>query len=99
MLSKASFLDKCEVIWAGGAPGLSPSFIALYYSVLALGAILRPREEELIGGMDNIQWSGKFSDEARQRSNSGTVTDLEMVQCNFFLASLALTKLSRNHLY
>jgi hypothetical protein len=86
MLCKATFLDKCELIWAGEASRLSSSFTALYYSVLSLGALLRPREEEPIGDMDNARWSRKFFDEARERCNSGTVTDLEMVQCNFFLA-------------
>jgi hypothetical protein len=96
ILAKTAFLDDCELIWAGNASRLSRSFIALYYSVLSLGALLRPREEEPIGSIDNVRWSRNFFDEARERSNSGTVTDLEMVQCNFLLARYSLSKAHLN---
>lgn len=85
ILDKAAFLGWCELIWTGNTSSLSQSFIALYYSVLSLGALLRPREEEPMSGADNVKWSRKCFDEARRRSSSAMVTDLEMVQCNFFL--------------
>lgn len=86
ILNKSAFLEKCEVIWTGKVSFLNHSFVALYYSILSLGALLRPREEEPISGIDNVRWSKRFYDEARAQSNSGAVTDLELVQCHFYLA-------------
>lgn len=89
ILDKHAFLARCELLWAGNMSSPDHSFVALVYSVLSLGALLRPKEEEPVGGIDNVQWSRKFFEEARSRSNLGMVTDLEMVQCNFFLACYA----------
>lgn len=57
ILAKPAFLEKCELIWAGRISSLSHSFVALYYTILSLGALLRPRDEDPIGGIDNVQWS------------------------------------------
>lgn len=86
ILDKSSFLARCELLWTCNTLSLSQSFVALYYSILSLGALLRPKEEELIGGIGNMQQSRKFFEEARRRSNPCMVMDLELVQCNFFLA-------------
>ncbi|KAJ5814626.1 C6 transcription factor [Penicillium riverlandense] len=71
ILDKPAFLAMCELLWAGNTSSLSQSFVALYYSILSLGALLRPREEEPIGGIDDVRWSRKFFEEARSRSNAG----------------------------
>jgi hypothetical protein len=87
ILDKAAFLERCEPLWSGNnyAPKDS-SFAALYYSLLAFGALVGTRDEEPIDGLDNLQWSRKFFDEAKSRCDKlGMVTDLEMVQCYFFL--------------
>ncbi|KAL6230897.1 fungal-specific transcription factor domain-containing protein [Aspergillus navahoensis] len=99
ILNKPAFLEKCELKWAGKVSSLSHSFVALYYSILSLGALLRPREEEIIGGLENVRWSKTFFDEARSRSNSSMVTDLEMVQCHFFLAKVCQNALNLHWAY
>ncbi|KAJ5802099.1 uncharacterized protein N7503_004549 [Penicillium pulvis] len=48
--------------------------------ILSLGALLRPKEEELIGSIGNMQQSRKFFEEARRRSNPCMVMDLELAK-------------------
>lgn len=91
ILDKSSFFEKCEVLWSGDEQAIKEhaSFVPLYYSVLSLGALVGYHDAEPIGGITNVQWSRKFFNEARQRFTSlEVVTDLEMVQAQFFLVSL-----------
>lgn len=79
-------MSRCEDLWTSEGSAVKSSFVALYFSVLSLGALVGPRSEELIGGQDNLAWSRKFFDESRTLCSAlGMVTDLEMVQCYFFL--------------
>ena len=83
-------MQKCEVLCSNSCDqqGHHPtsSFVALYYSVLALGAIVAVRGEEPIDSLSNLQWSRKFYDIAHTFCNQlGLVTDLEMVQCFFMM--------------
>lgn len=90
ILDKRDFMQKCENLWSNSCDheGNRPtsSFVALFYSVLALGAIVAVRGEESIDGLSNLLWSRKFYDIARTCCNHlGLVTDLEMVQCFFMM--------------
>lgn len=86
ILGKALFMRRCEDLWTSEDSAVKSSFVALYFSVLSLGALVGPRSDELIGGLDNLTWSRKFFDESRTLCSAlGMVTDLEMVQCYFFL--------------
>lgn len=90
ILDKTSFLERCEILWSGDENAISQvaSFVPLYYSVLSLGALVGYRDAEPVGGVSNQEWSRKFFNEARSRFTSlEIVTDLEMVQCYFFLVS------------
>ena len=82
-------MQRCEALWAGDRSDEAAhkgSFVALYYSVLSLGALVGAREEEPLEGVSNLEWSRRFFDEAKGMANRlGMVTDLEMVQCYFFL--------------
>ncbi|KAI8243551.1 putative transcriptional regulatory protein [Colletotrichum sp. SAR 10_99] len=90
------FFDRCEMIWSNQEAARTPSsFIALYYSILSLGALIGVREDEPIDGIENLQWSRRFFDEAKRRCDQlGMVTDLEMVQCYFFLAKVCQNELN-----
>lgn len=91
ILDKHRFLKKCEQLWSETDASQNSSFIALYYSILSLGALISVREEEPIDGISNRQWSRKFFDESLSHCyRLGMVTDLEMVQCYFFLVSRRL---------
>lgn len=86
ILSKSEFLDRCEKLQSGEGPAKETSFEALYYSLLSLGALIGPRDEDPVDGISNMQWSRRFFDEAVRRCNRlGMVTDLDMVQCYVFL--------------
>ena len=87
IVDKSAFLQRCELLWSGkGEAARNSSFTALYYSILALGALVGVRDDEPIDGVGNLQWSRRFFDEARARcSKLGMVTDLDMVQCYIFM--------------
>lgn len=97
VLDKASFLERCEILWSGDEAAIQQhaSFVPLYYAVLSLGALVGYRDPELIGGISNQKWSRKFFHEARLRFSSlEIVTDLEMVQSHFFLAKVCQNELN-----
>jgi hypothetical protein len=90
ILDKREFLQKCEALWSENVEdaGKHPisSFLALYYSVLALGAIVAVREGDSSDGLKNLECSRRFFDRARSCCTQlGLVTDLEMVQCFFMM--------------
>ena len=91
ILDKRPFLDACEALWAGSAAedqGLS-TFEALYFSVLSLGAIVGVRDDEPIDGIDNLEWSRKFFQIAKDRcTRLGMVTDLSITQCYFIMVRI-----------
>ena len=88
ILDKRPFLNACEALWAGSAnedQGLS-TFEALYFSVLSLGAIVGVRDDEPVDCIDNLEWSRKFFQIAKDRcTRLGMVTDLSITQCYFIM--------------
>jgi hypothetical protein len=93
ILDKREFLERCEVLWSPSTdqagPQPSPSFVALYYSVLSLGAIVGVRGEDRIDGLSNLQWSRKFFDISWKHCHQlGLITNLEMAQCFFMLVCI-----------
>ena len=91
ILDKRPFLDACEALWAGSAAedqGLS-TFEALYFSILSLGAIVGVRDDEPIDGIENLEWSRKFFQIAKDRcTRLGMVTDLSITQCYFIMVRI-----------
>lgn len=96
IIDKQRFLERCEALWSGAERADRPSsFLALYYSVLSLGALTGVRDDEPIEGIGNLQWSRRFFDMARSLSNQlGMVTDLDMVQCYFLMSKVCQNELS-----
>ncbi|KAM0276266.1 hypothetical protein ACHAQH_006941 [Verticillium albo-atrum] len=100
ILDKDIFLQRCERLWSGAEGTRVTSFAALYYSVLALGALVGVRPDEPLDGTSNLQWSRQFFDQAKNHCNQlGMATDLEMVQCYFFLAKVCQNELSPHLCY
>lgn len=88
ILDMADFLERCELLWSGNEAAIKQiaSFVPLYYSILSIGALVGSRDAEPIGGVGNQIWSRRFFNEARARfAGLELVTDLEMVQCYFFM--------------
>ncbi|KAJ0158626.1 Uncharacterized protein CTA2_11183, partial [Colletotrichum tanaceti] len=101
ILDRKPFLDRCEELWARPGDAREPSsFVALYYSILSLGALVGVREGEPVDGVGNLQWSRRFFDEAKRRCDQlGMAADLEMVQCYFFLAMVCQNELNAHWSY
>lgn len=92
ILDKTSFLERSEILWSGDEDAIrqQANFVPLYYSVLSLGALVGYRDTEPVGGISNQLWSRKFFKEARAKLPAlEIVTDVDLVQCFFFLVSLA----------
>lgn len=100
-LDKSDFMSRCEKLWSQESGLLhSSSFAALYYSILSLGALVGPRDEDPIGGVTNAQWSRTFFDESIARCHRlGMVTDLDMVQCYFMLSKICQNELNAHWSY
>lgn len=93
ILDKTSFLERSEILWSGDEDAIrqQANFVPLYYSVLSLGALVGYRDTEPVGGISNQQWSRKFFKEARAKLPAlEIVTDVDLVQCFFFLVSTSL---------
>ena len=88
ILDKTAFFERCETLWYQHVDD-SSTFAALYYSVLSFGALISPRDDEPLRGIDNVQWSRLFFKEASSRCTQLTmITNLDMVQCYFFMAKV-----------
>jgi hypothetical protein len=93
IIDKRPFLDVCEALWSGSANDdqCLSTFEALYFSVLSLGAIVGVRDDEPIDGIENLDWSRKFFQIAKDRcARLGMVTDLSITQCYFIMVSESL---------
>ncbi|CAH0033315.1 unnamed protein product [Clonostachys rhizophaga] len=99
MVDKPEFLAKCTALWTDGASAVTQSFVALYYSLMSLGALVGIREDEPVDGIENLEWSRIFFEEARSRTSVSMVTDIEMVQCYFFLAKICQNELNNHSAY
>ncbi|KAJ3544096.1 hypothetical protein NM208_g3236 [Fusarium decemcellulare] len=98
IIDKASFLSKCTTLWKAET-AVSQSFIALYYSLLSLGALISIRDDEPVDGIENLEWSRIFFEEARSRVGMGMTTDVETVQCYYFLAKICQNELNHHSAY
>lgn len=87
---KQEFLKRCEALWGSKRFPGKLSFVALYYSVVSLGALIGQRDEELIDGKSNLTWLTHLFTIARtQCRDVELVVDLDLVQCYFFMVSHA----------
>lgn len=92
ILDKAIFLARCDDLLSGNSPSQSRTFMALFYSLLSLGALVGPRDEDPVDGMGNLEWSRHFFDKSRSLCGElSMATDLEMVQCYFFMVRTSAT--------
>ena len=100
ILHKGNFLARCEDLWFGRADRQTRGFIALYYSILSLGALVRVWDESTIDGMNRHQWSRKLFTHARTALGGiRSRTDLETIQCLIFMAKVCQNELNPNLAY
>ena len=95
ILDKSAFLKRCEKLWVDGPSSQIRGFMALYYSILSLGALVGPRDDESSDPTSNGEWSRIFFNKARALcSELSMTTDLEMVQCFIFMAKICQNELN-----
>jgi Fungal specific transcription factor domain len=100
ILDKEGFHARCEDLWFGRSDRQSRSFIALYYSIMSLGALVRVWDEDTVEGMNRFQWSRKLFHQARLTLGEMRATnDLETVQCLIFMAKVCQNELNPHLAY
>jgi hypothetical protein len=100
ILDQSIFLERCHDVWRGQSSRLSRSFKALYFSVLALGALTRTWTETHINGMGRLEWTRLLFEKAELAlGRPGSLNDLEAVQAPFILAQVCQHELNPNLAY
>ena len=85
-IDKNDFMSRSHDLWFSRTPRQSPSFVALYLSVLSFGSLVRVWDEERLGGLTRFEWSRKLFGEAQKYLNHLQFSnDLETVQCLYLM--------------
>lgn len=100
ILVKDIFLARCEDLWFGREDNQPRSFIALYYSLLSLGALTRVWDEETIDSTRRFEWSRKLFNHALCFLNELRAgNDLETVQYLMLMAKICQNELNPHLAY
>jgi len=100
IIDQTTFLRRCDDLWRGNAVRQSRSFIALYFSIMSLGALIRTWNEQKILGMGRFEWSRMLFEKAQiALGRPGTLNDLEAVQAYFIMAKVCQNEISPNLAY
>ncbi|GAB7346321.1 hypothetical protein MBLNU457_5039t1 [Dothideomycetes sp. NU457] len=99
-LNRTAFLARCEDLWFGRSERQPKSFVALYYSVMSLGALVREWDRQELDGLGRFEWSRKLYQDAlclvealRNR------TDVDVVQCCIMMAKVCQNELNPHMAY
>ncbi|KAF2083759.1 hypothetical protein K490DRAFT_50891 [Saccharata proteae CBS 121410] len=100
IIEKETFLSRCEDLWQGRSHQQSRSFVALYFCLASLGALIRTWTEEKINGMGRFEWSRMLFEKAQNALGTpGFIHDLDAVQALFFMAKVCQNELNANLAY
>ncbi|KAJ9608056.1 hypothetical protein H2200_007044 [Cladophialophora chaetospira] len=100
IINKADFLSRCEDLWFGRSEGQSLSFVALYYAVMSLGAIIQEWDEEIVEGMGRFEWARAMFHLASDALESTLGhNDLHTVQACIILAKVCQNELNPHLAY
>ncbi|KAH9211559.1 hypothetical protein DL95DRAFT_234397, partial [Leptodontidium sp. 2 PMI_412] len=69
VIDKEEFYTRAQSLWRDNSLDDDSSFMALYFSVQSLGALVRVWDEDLLDGMGRFEWSRKLFGEAQQYLN------------------------------
>jgi hypothetical protein len=84
IIDKGNFTKRAKELWLGHSR--NSSFIALYLSLLSLGALVRVWDECQLLGMTRFEWSRKLFQEAQTSLDQVKFSnDLDTVQCLFLM--------------
>ncbi|KAL6889943.1 fungal-specific transcription factor domain-containing protein [Trichoderma evansii] len=92
-LNQGSFMARCQLMWNHGPSSVSTAFRALYLGVLSLSVLVRPPRRDGYVDAHNTHNRYKCSRRLFQGAHNLIVnlsqsTELETVQCFFFLAKI-----------
>ncbi|KAK7542169.1 C6 transcription factor [Phyllosticta citribraziliensis] len=100
ILDKESFYGRCDDLWQGRFQNQPRSFIALYFSLVSLGALIRTWTEEKINGMGRFEWSRMLFEKAQHALGfPGSANDLEAAQAYMFMAKVCQNEINPNLAY
>ncbi|KIW10077.1 hypothetical protein PV08_11037 [Exophiala spinifera] len=86
MVDKSEFMARAHLLWFSKSPQPGPSFVALYLSLLSLGALIRTWDEGRLGGLSRFEWSRRLYGEAQAYLNRLQFSnDLDTVQALFMM--------------
>lgn len=85
-IDREDFRARSNNLWFGKSPHPTNSFIALYLSLLSVGALTRTWEEERLDGLTRFEWSRKLFAEAQVYLNETQFSnDLDTVHCLYLI--------------
>ncbi|KAK2804761.1 hypothetical protein FQN51_001402 [Onygenales sp. PD_10] len=94
-IDKEDFVSRANDLWFGRSAPPDPSFIALYLSLLSVGALVRTWDEEQLDGLTRFEWSRRLFNEAQAYLvELRFSTDLETVQCLYLMAKVCQNELN-----
>lgn len=90
-IDKENFISRVHDMWFGRSPNPDAGFLALYLSLLSLGALVRSWDEVRIAGLTRFEWSRKLFAEAQLHLNQSRFSnDVETVQCLYLMVNTEL---------
>jgi hypothetical protein len=93
IIDKENFVSRAHDLWMGRNLQPANSFIALYLSLLSLGALTRVWDQPQLGGLGRFEWSRKLFTEAQGfLHNSLFTNDLETIQALYLMVRFAILK-------
>ncbi|KAH7003109.1 fungal-specific transcription factor domain-containing protein [Fusarium venenatum] len=99
IIDKEDFLARADGLWRGTNRS-DVHFIALYLSVLSLGALTRTWNEDTLDGLSRFQWSRKLFAEAQTLLDDIQFSSqMETIQCFYVMAKVCQNELNPNLSY
>lgn len=93
LIDKENFVLRAHNLWFDKDPQTDNGFIALYLSLLSLGALIRAWDQPTLGGLTRFEWSRKLFAEAQGYLNTWCFTNnLEIVQALYLMVCLPFPK-------
>lgn len=100
ILDRREFMNRCEDLWFGTPDQQPKSFVALYYSIMSLGCLIRTWDEVKFDGLGRHEWSRKLFSLARVALGTlKSMTSVESIQCLFFMAKVCQNELNPSLAY
>lgn len=97
ILDRDVFFERCKDLWQGHPERQSSGFVALYFSLMSLGSLIRTWTKESISGMDRFGWSRMLFERAQLAlGKPGFNNDLETIQALFIIAKICQNELNPN---